>query len=98
MTARREMFDALAKTDAIHDAAWQREQYLHRVRWAMRSIASEFEPVTVEAFRLYVLANRPVGETAEQLGVSRDSIYQAKSRGLKRLREKVALLESDVGT
>ena len=87
--------DSLAKTDAVDDVAWQQEQYLHRLRWALRSIASEFEPVTLEAFRLYVLANRPVGETAEQLGLSRDSIYQAKTRILKRLRERVASLDSD---
>ncbi len=87
--------DTLAKTDAVDDVAWQQEQYLHRLRSALRSIASEFEPVTLEAFRLYVLANRPVGETAEHLGLSRDSVYQAKTRILKRLRERVASLESD---
>ncbi len=88
-------FDALARTDALDDAAWQREQYLHRVRWAMRSIANEFEPVTLDAFRLYVLADHSVDETAQQLGLSRDSVYQAKSRILKRLRERIDLLRSD---
>ena len=78
-------FDTLAQTDASLDGAWQREQYLHRLRLAMRSIASEFEPVTLEAFRLHVLASRPVAETASNLGVSKDTVYQAKSRVLKRL-------------
>ena len=89
--------DALAKKDPLHDEAWQREQYLHHLRSAMRSIATEFEPSTLEAFRLHVLANRSVTGTAECLGVSTDSVYQAKSRILKRLRERVALLDSDLG-
>jgi len=89
-------FDVLVKTDPLHDAAWRRDEYLHRLRWAMRSIAKEFEPVTLEAFRLHVLANRPVAETAEQLGLSKDSVYQAKSRILKRLRERVGSMHSDV--
>jgi len=92
------VFDALTKTDAMDDAAWQREQYLHRIRVAMRSIAGEFAPATLEAFRLHVLANRPVAETAEQLGMSRDSVYQAKSRVLKRLRERVGAMDSDLCT
>lgn len=91
-----QIFDALARTDATHDAAWQREQYLHRIRAAMRSIAKDFEPMTLEAFRLHVLANRPVSETAAQLGLSKDSVYQAKSRVLKRLRERVTFMDSDV--
>ena len=88
--------DALAKTDPLHDAAWQRDEYLHRIRWAMRYIAKEFEPVTLEAFRLHVLAALPVGRTAEVLGLSKDSVYQAKSRILKRLRERVALMDWDL--
>lgn len=89
-------FDALVKTDPLHDADWQRDEYLHRIRWALRSITKEFEPVTFEAFQLHVLANRPVAETAEQLGLSKDSVYQAKSRILKRLRERVGSMDSDV--
>ena len=89
-------FDALVKTDPLHDAAWQRDEYLHRIRWALRSIVKEFEPVTLEAFQLHVLANRPVAETAEQLGLSKDSVYQAKSRILKRLRERIGSMDSDI--
>jgi RNA polymerase sigma-70 factor (ECF subfamily) len=89
-------FDALAKTDAALDKAWQREQYLHRLRWALRSITLEFEPVTLEAFRLHVLANQPAAMTAGALGISKASVYQAKSRVLKRLRERISSLDSDL--
>ena len=90
--------EALTPQPDPHDAVWEREQYLDRVRRAVRSIAGEFEPVTLEAFRLHVLAGRSVGEAAEHLGLSKDSVYQAKSRILRRLRERVSLLNSDVDT
>ncbi len=89
--------DSLGHQDALQDPDWEREYYLHRLRWAMRSIAKEFEPVTLEAFRLYVLANRSAAETSEQLGTSKDSVYQAKSRVLRSLRERISTLDSDSG-
>ena len=97
--ARREatldphVIEALANEDPMDDEDWQREQRLQRVRVAMRSIAAEFEPVTLAAFRLNALADRSAAETADQLGISRESVYQAKSRILKRLRERLAALD-----
>jgi len=90
------VFDALAKSDVAEDPQWKREEYLHRIRVATREIASEFAPATVEAFRMYVLCNRPVTETADLLGMSRESVYQAKSRVLKRLKEHVRSMDSAI--
>jgi RNA polymerase sigma-70 factor (ECF subfamily) len=90
------VLDTLAQEDAGQDPAWEREYHLHRLRWAIRSIAREFEPTTLEAFRLYALANRSASETAEQLGLTKESVYQAKSRVLKRLQERISSLDSDV--
>jgi len=81
---------ALANVDDSADAEWEREWQLHRLRQAMRSIAGEFEPTTLEAFRLHVLAGWPVDDTARHLGLSPASVYQAKSRVLKRLKERIA--------
>ncbi|MCO6438362.1 MAG: sigma-70 family RNA polymerase sigma factor [Phycisphaerae bacterium] len=86
----------LAREHDWQDVVWQQEQYLHRIRWALRSISSEFEPATVEAFRLQVLAGESAARVAEQLGISRDCAYQAKSRVLRRLREHIAELDPDV--
>jgi RNA polymerase sigma-70 factor (ECF subfamily) len=88
-------FEGLADETEACDPAWEREEHLHRVRWAMRLIAKEFEPLTLEAFRLHVLAGRPVAETADGLGISRDSVYQAKSRVLRRLRTRIDSLDID---
>ena len=85
----------LANNTAPSDAEWEREQYLDRIRRALRLIAGEFEPATMEAFRMHVLANCAAADTAKQLGISRDSVYQAKSRIVRRLRECVESLDSE---
>ena len=85
-----EVLLAVAYAEDPTDAEWEREWQLHRLRQALRSIANEFEPTTLEAFRLHVLADCSVEDTAKHLGLSHASIYQAKSRVLKRLREWIA--------
>ncbi len=82
-------FQSLAG-DEEADADWQREWELHRLRWAMRSIADLFEPRTLKAFEVHVLGGRSVVETTDLLGMSKWSVYQAKSRVLRCLRERLA--------
>jgi len=81
--------------EAETDARWEREWQLHRLRWAMRSVAEEFEPTTLKAFEMHVLAGRSVAETADKLELSKASVYQAKSRILKCLRERLAAVDPD---
>ncbi len=89
-------FDYLAnEQEASADARWEREWQMHRLRWAMQAIAGEFEPITLKAFEVHVLTGRPVGETADELGLSRASVYQAKSRVLKGLRQHLASMDPD---
>jgi len=92
-------FDYLAgEQEASADQRWEREWQLHRLRWALRSISSEFEPITLQAFEMHVLAGQEVGETATALGLSKASVYQARSRVLKRLKERLAELDPDGDT
>ena len=62
---------------------------------AMQSIADEFEARTLRAFEMHVLAGQSVEVTATDLQLSKSSVYQAKSRVLKRLRERLAQLDPD---
>lgn len=80
---------------APEDAQWEREWQLHRLRWALRSVAGEFEEKTLQAFELHVLGGLSVDETAEQLSLNKASVYQAKSRLLKRVRERLDALDPD---
>ena len=84
-----------AVRDASTDGQWEREWRLHRLRWALRSIADEFEEKTLQAFQAHALAGLSVNETAEKLGLSKASVYQAKCRVIKRLRERLKSLDPD---
>lgn len=61
----------------------------------MRCVAGGFEPSTLKAFEMHVLAGRSVAETADKLGISKASVYQAKSRVLKRLRQRLAMADPE---
>lgn len=88
--------DHLATPDeAVADEIWEAEWQLHRLRWALQSIAGEFEPVVLKAFEMHVLAECAVSETADRLGISKWRVYRARDRVLNRLREKLAELDPD---
>jgi RNA polymerase sigma-70 factor (ECF subfamily) len=86
---------AASRAEADNDAHWEHEWQMHRLRWAMRAIAGEFEPNTLRAFELHVLAGHAVSETAAETGLSPASVYQAKSRVLRALKECLAKLDPD---
>lgn len=81
--------DELSAGDTPMDTAWEEEWQAHQLRWALRSVAGDFAPATLEAFRLHVLDGCPVEETAARLGLTKFSVYQAKSRVLRRLRDRI---------
>ncbi|MBC8355713.1 MAG: sigma-70 family RNA polymerase sigma factor [Planctomycetes bacterium] len=56
---------------------------------AARLIRSDFEEPTWRAFWAVAVEGRQPAEVADDLGMKRDSVYQAKSRVLKRLREEL---------
>lgn len=84
-----------AVNEAAQDEQWENEWRLHRLRWALRSISCEFEPATLEAFRLHALMGQSVKDTADATGLSVASVYQAKSRVLKRVKERLDQLDPD---
>ena len=89
-----ELLATIADDDDGSDALWEREWQLNQMRCAMKSISKEFELTTLEAFRLHALADWSVEATAQHLGLSHASVYQAKSRVLKRLRERIESFDS----
>lgn len=54
---------------------------------AMSELAQRVDEKTFQAFELYALEDRPAKETAELLGLSTNSVYVAKNRCVKILRE-----------
>lgn len=62
---------------------------------AARQIRDEFQEETWDAFWRSVVLDEPVEHVAESLRRSRGSVYTARSRVMKRLKEKVQELDLD---
>jgi RNA polymerase sigma-70 factor (ECF subfamily) len=58
-------------------------------RWAARQIQAEFQPAIWDAFWLTAVEGRDVEELAGALNRTAGSIYAARSRVMRRLREKI---------
>lgn len=83
---------AAGRDEAI-DAAWEAEWRQYHMRQAMRSISAEFNELDRRAFQSYAVKGKDARATAEELGMSLDQVYQAKSRIVKRLG---ALIETQI--
>ena len=69
-----------------------RRQLLHR---ALPTLRAQFSHKTWTAFRRTALEDVDPAQVASELGMTLGSVYVAKSRVLAKLREKIALLESE---
>ncbi len=67
------------------DEPWEHEWRQYHLRLAMRTIEIEFSEADRTAFDLYAVQGRDARETAQELGMSVESVYQAKSRIMRRL-------------
>lgn len=86
------------------DALWRLEQHAESlestispdaavdpiVRRTLESVCAEFEPSTWTAFWMTAVDGRRAADVAEATGLSLASVYQAKSRVLRRLRQRLA--------
>lgn len=72
------------------DVVWEEEWRRYHVRQAMRSIEHEFGELDRLAFTRYALHGESPEQTAQDLGMTVDRVYQAKSRILKRLSALIA--------
>ncbi len=62
------------------------------VRQVLKSVEIEFEPATWNAFWMSTMENQPASLVAETTGLSIASVYQAKSRVLRKLRQRLSEL------
>lgn len=79
-----EMTHAAATNDQV-DQQWENEWRQYHVRRALRTVESEFNAIDLATFRAYALNGEPAADVARRYEVSNESVYQAKSRILRRL-------------
>lgn len=65
------------------------EYRAYLVQRALELMQAEFQPTTWKAFWECVTANRSAAEVGQELGLTVDAVYAAKSRVLRRLREEL---------
>lgn len=85
--------EALQRWDRVaddEDSALS-DQYDHElVVWAANSVRKEFSESSWQAFWQTLIEGRNVDVVAQDLGLSRGAVYMARSRIVKRIRDKVA--------
>lgn len=79
------------------DAKWEAEWRQYHLRLAMRTVRAEFNESDLEAFDRYAVGGEDPRRIAEDLHLSTDQIYQAKSRITRRLAALVAEQVADEG-
>jgi RNA polymerase sigma factor (sigma-70 family) len=65
------------------DASWERAVIEH----CLQQVRIEVEPTTIRAFELFAIQGRPAAEVAGELGLSRNAVFIAKHRVMKRILE-----------
>lgn len=80
----------LCNPESELSAALDREHDEYFAARAMRIVKGDFEPTTWRAFELHVLEDGCPRQVAETLGISVNSVFKAKCRILKRLRQELA--------
>ena len=83
--------DDLPEFERAFELEWQRNQ----LALCLERVAKEVEPATFQAFELYAVESRRPAAVAELLGLSVDSVYLAKSRIIRRIREMLERMEHE---
>jgi RNA polymerase sigma-70 factor (ECF subfamily) len=84
--------DQLAQPNSELAREWDLDHDRHVFQKLMAIVQPDFQPATWEAFRLFAIEGRKAADVATELGIKVDSVIQAKSRILKRLREEAGEL------
>ena len=77
----------LEDPDSRLNQYWDEEHDRYVLRCLLQAIELEFEPATVRAFRRVAIEGASGAEAASECGMSLGSVYAARSRVLRRLRE-----------
>lgn len=93
-TSMLNQLQRLPQTDESATAEIQREHRRQLFRRAAAAVREEFNESTWNAFWLTTVENVSVVDAAQTLQKTIGAVYAARSRGMKRLREKVSELEA----
>jgi RNA polymerase sigma-70 factor, ECF subfamily len=84
--------DHLADPNGELAREWDLDHDRHVFQKLLATVQPDFQPNTWEAFRRFAIDGHPAVEVAAELGLNVNSVLQAKSRILRRLREEAGEL------
>ena len=84
--------DKLADPNSDVAREWDAEHDRHVFEKLLAVVQPDFRPATWEAFRRFAIYGCPAAEVAAELSLNVNSVLQAKSRVLRRLREEAGHL------
>jgi len=84
--------DSLADPKGDLAREWDLDHDRHVFEKLLAIVQPDFSPTTWEAFRRFAVDGLPAARVAEEMGLTVNSVLQAKSRILKRLREEAGEL------
>jgi RNA polymerase sigma-70 factor, ECF subfamily len=84
--------DSLADPNGDLAREWDLDYERHVFQNLLAIVQPDFQATTWEAFRRFALDGLPAAKVAEEMGLTVNSVVQAKSRVLKRLREEAGEL------
>lgn len=90
-----EMIDRLEQSGSDVAKNFELEHDRHLLNHLLTLISGEIAETTMSAFREHVIEARDADDVATQLGISPTTVIVAKSRVLRRLRERAAILLSE---
>lgn len=73
--------------EAAASQSWDNEWEQALLQHCLARVAQEVEPATYQAFRLAIESDEPAQAIADKLGIPVKTVYNAKHRVLKRVRE-----------
>lgn len=88
--ARRWLSEIPGPVDEVRTPSMNVDEEAVVVRAALEALSAEFEPPTWKAFWRVVVDGQPAAQVAQELGTTRNAVYLAKSRVLRRLREELS--------
>jgi RNA polymerase sigma factor (sigma-70 family) len=82
-----QMLDQLEDPRSGLSHLWDQEHDGHVISQILEAIEPEFEPTTWRAFRRVVIEGARPADVAAELGLTRNAVFIAKSRVMRRLRQ-----------
>lgn len=93
-TSVLESLEQIASPSEADSLDWQMEYRHHLLRHAAQVVQGDFSSDVWTAFWATTIERRPIAEVAEELGKSVGTIYAARSRVMRRIRDFARQIES----